>query len=97
MPLYNRAVLAVKPDQFGEGGEPNVPSNVELLLVVPDDPEVMDVLFPVEEREHHGSWLAATLSYQVCSWSIDSLQSLAGYHPAQGTMVPPAMEEISHQ
>ena len=87
MPLHHRAVLAVKAEQLGERGEPDIPSNV-VATRPPHDHEVMKPIVSIEEGENEAS-LAATLSDQVGSWLTDSLQPLACCGPIYGSMVPP--------
>ena len=60
VPLHHRTVLAVKAEQLGERGEPDIPSNV-VATRPPHDHEVMKPIVSIEEGENEAS-LAATLS-----------------------------------
>ena len=77
----------MKAKQFGERGEPDVPSNV-VATGPPHDHKVMKPIVSIEEGENEAS-LCTTLSDQVGSWFTNSLQSLARCGSVYGSMVPP--------
>ena len=76
--LHDGTVLGMEPHQPPESGEPQVPSDVELPLLVPHNPEVMYASLSVKEGEDQGPTLITTLPDQVGPWDIGRLQSLAG-------------------
>ena len=87
--LHDGAVLGVVGHQLRQRGEPKVAADIELSFLIPNNPEVVHTIVAVQKGQDKDSSLAAALTDEVSTWSADSLQSLAGNHPAHWSVVPP--------